>query len=305
MTPRGKTLIRVAGLALMLAALVFVGREIAQSWETLADWRPGTGGTLALVGLTAGYALALLLTTEAWHRIVTLWSPETRRWTYASFLATAIAKYVPGNVVHLLGRALWLRGRGLSDRALGEATLLELAAAPIGAGVALGALALLLTPPGGAAWPLTLAADLAPFGPPALGLAGVLGALLLRRFRPDWPLGRLLSIVALWSVFMGLLGTVFWAVLTLLAPVPWALAATAGVAGWLVGYLTPGAPGGIGTREATLILLLGSTTPEGTAVLAAALFRLVTVAGDALAFAGGYLALDRYRRPENLPDSVA
>ncbi|MES9970924.1 MAG: hypothetical protein ABW092_12895, partial [Candidatus Thiodiazotropha sp.] len=51
---------------------------------------------------------------------------------------------------------------------------------------------------------------------------------------------------------------------------------------WSVGFLTPGAPSGIGIREAILILLLSPLAGEANALILALLFRLVTIAGDTL-----------------------
>jgi hypothetical protein len=49
---------------------------------------------------------------------------------------------------------------------------------------------------------------------------------------------------------------------------------------WIAGFLTPGAPGGIGIREATLTLLLTDVVPVDDALLAAVIFRLITIIGD-------------------------
>jgi uncharacterized membrane protein YbhN (UPF0104 family) len=57
-------------------------------------------------------------------------------------------------------------------------------------------------------------------------------------------------------------------------------------AAWLVGYITPGAPGG-GVRDAMLVILLSRVITQPQAILVALLFRIVTVSGDILYF---YLA---------------
>jgi len=57
---------------------------------------------------------------------------------------------------------------------------------------------------------------------------------------------------------------------------------------WVAGFVTPGAPAGLGVREA---LLVGGTAPlygPGTALAAALALRLVTVLGDGLAFLAGF-----------------
>ena len=46
----------------------------------------------------------------------------------------------------------------------------------------------------------------------------------------------------------------------------------------------PGAPGGLGIREAALVALLGATVGESTVLLAAVMFRMITTLGDSLFF---------------------
>jgi hypothetical protein len=58
---------------------------------------------------------------------------------------------------------------------------------------------------------------------------------------------------------------------------------------WLVGYLMPGAPGGIGVREAMMVLLLSPVFGVGVAVGLGVTLRLTTTIGDGIAFLIGVL----------------
>jgi len=58
---------------------------------------------------------------------------------------------------------------------------------------------------------------------------------------------------------------------------------------WLIGFVVPGAPGGIGVREATLILLLGSFVQEQELITLATMSRLVSVVAECLFFFEGVL----------------
>jgi hypothetical protein len=70
-------------------------------------------------------------------------------------------------------------------------------------------------------------------------------------------------------------------------------------AAWLAGFVTPGAPGGLGVREAILVMALEGTLGKGGALAAAALFRAATTLGDvalylaALVIRGNGRLLDR------------
>lgn len=56
------------------------------------------------------------------------------------------------------------------------------------------------------------------------------------------------------------------------------------VVSWFAGFITPGAPAGIGIREVVFFALLSGVITESSLLLAAVIFRLVTVIGDLFAF---------------------
>ena len=53
----------------------------------------------------------------------------------------------------------------------------------------------------------------------------------------------------------------------------------------MIGFLTPGAPSGIGIREALLVYFLGPELGAAQAIVIAALFRVATISGDLLFWA--------------------
>jgi hypothetical protein len=57
---------------------------------------------------------------------------------------------------------------------------------------------------------------------------------------------------------------------------------------WLLGLITPGAPGGLGVFEATAIVVLQSHFPSALVISAAALYRLISIIAES---AGALLAL--------------
>lgn len=285
---------RLAGLAVVAAALVFLGRELAAQWPALGAWRPSRGALATLAGLALVYAAALLLLAEGWHRIVGHYGPEPRARTVFAFTVSQVARYLPGNVAHLLGRALYLRGGPVGDGDLARATLAEIATTPAGALVVLAALAPLVDAAALGPWPGAARAGL--MAAPVLALAAwlVVGRLFPRLPGP----GALALPVALAAAFMGVLAGVFVAVMGLVAaPVgpagapPLATAATlaaAALVAWVAGYATPGAPGGLGAREAVLVLLLGPVSAPADLLLATVLLRVVTTLGELVCFAAGW-----------------
>lgn len=58
---------------------------------------------------------------------------------------------------------------------------------------------------------------------------------------------------------------------------------------WLAGYLTPGAPGGLGVREVMMVLLLSPVLGNGPAVGLGVTLRLTTTVGDLVFFLLGIM----------------
>ena len=57
---------------------------------------------------------------------------------------------------------------------------------------------------------------------------------------------------------------------------------------WVLGFIVPGAPGGIGVREAILVLLLSPVIGDTVTLSAALIHRLISIIGD---FTGYMIAL--------------
>lgn len=57
---------------------------------------------------------------------------------------------------------------------------------------------------------------------------------------------------------------------------------------WIAGFITPGAPAGLGVREAIIVALLTHLIDEPQSLLVALIFRLVSIFGDILFFVFSY-----------------
>jgi uncharacterized membrane protein YbhN (UPF0104 family) len=60
-------------------------------------------------------------------------------------------------------------------------------------------------------------------------------------------------------------------------------------AAWTAGFLTPGAPGGLGVREAVLVALLVGPLGEGSALAVALAWRVATLGGEVIFFATSFV----------------
>lgn len=257
------------------------------------------------------YLVSQVLAARAWAGTLAVFSVRlaTGR-AETQLLVSQIGKYVPGNVAHLLGRLALARADGVAGPVAGIAMLVEIGLVLAAGGMVF--LAFLLFAPG-------LVRPLVPWKigisltGSAVALAGVMAAgigtgiwLLAGRIRRIWPLAALepveavkpLAIHAVNFILLGLsLVCVTEAIAvsgngTFLLPVPVFTIA------WVVGFLTPGAPGGIGVREGLIVLGLGMVIGEGAALTVALLHRVICVFGDLVIFAASSLCRQRLKTPE-------
>ena len=288
---RGRRLGRwLGGLALALS-FAFIGVRLGQggAWDLVRPrLEPLLLATLAGALL---YGLSGFLLSSAWRQILaTERPPGPARFYHAVYGRTQIAKYLPGNCFHFVGRQVLGRALAHSQAALALASMLE-AVLLVTAAMSL-ALPLALARLG--AWSLVLLATAAA----ALALTFAASRLLPARFARGaassadrsvaLPATRLLRALALHVVFFaaagGLLGLLAAAAAgSAPAGAPGLLTCVGALAlAWAAGFVVPGAAAGIGVREAVLMIALdGALAPEAGAAVALAL-RLVTTAGDGI-----------------------
>ena len=129
----------------------------------------------------------------------------------------------------------------------------------------------------------------------AILTAVIAGALTLRRYGLFDPLARVglrnvLVVVLILSAAFVLLGGSLHLVATISEPPgapPLLLSVVVFAVAWVVGLITPGAPGGLGVRESIITLGLGTVIGAPAALTAALLHRAVSVTGDVIAFGLG------------------
>ena len=288
---RGRRLGRwLGGLALALS-FAFIGVRLWQggAWDLV---RPRL--ELLLLATLAGallYGLSGFLLSAAWRQILAIERPPGPAARYhAVYGRTQIAKYLPGNCFHFVGRQVLGRALAHSQAALALASLLE---AVLLVAVAM-SLALPLALARLGAWSLILLAGAAA----ALALTFAAPRLLPARFGRGagssadrsvaLPAARLLRAVPLYVAFFATAGGLLWLLAAAAAgsspagaPGPLTCVGALALA-WAAGFVVPGAAAGIGVREAVLMIALdGALAPEAGAAVALAL-RLVTTAGDGI-----------------------
>ncbi len=293
---------RSIGVALTLTALAFVGWRFSETdvmnnpaWSDPRLWlRTATAGVL--------YGASLLAVALGWWLIVrgsgagALLPLGTGLRLYG---ISQLFKYLPSNMLHYVGRHAMLNRLGISHSAaalgaFGELALLLAAALLVAAAAAPAALVI----PGSAVAILLGAALLVLFGLAAIRptllaeslsrLGGIAATLQGRGLRVSAA-----ASFACYILFFLASGAVF----TFLASSvgPWngshALLLVSIWAGcWALGFVTPGAPAGLGVREALLIAALTAAGGGDGAGVVAVAMRIATMVGDIVLAAAGALA---------------
>jgi uncharacterized membrane protein YbhN (UPF0104 family) len=288
-------LLRLLTAVLGLAAGLWVMWTLAGDGEAVR--RLATGQLLGWLALGAlAYAALTVVLAAAWWWLCRLYAQQPRLLTaYTIWARSQIAKYLPGNVFHYVGRQLLGRRAGLSHATLVGSAILETVSLILAAtllalhraasgewGSALlpagFALVFLACFPAAERWIRRRLARESDSSLPAPG------ALRLSRFLGPTVLLHLSFLLGTGGILLGLL----------MAggnhpDVDPRRVITAYAVAWLAGTLMPGAPAGMGVREMVLTLELEPVLgPAHAAALALAL-RLVTTAGDLITALLGHL----------------
>lgn len=305
-----RLLVAIACIGFLSAQVGDVSRQMS-----LVEWLPTSAIVSACLAAPVFAATAWLL-AFAWQILLRARGQDAPLLTLARTLfLTQPAKYLPGNLGHHIGRV------GLARRSLqvpmgdGIASLMQEAA--------LLCLAALLT--------TLVCVVLQPWSIPALAavgredqgpwlLAGVIGAGLLalavvnvvrashrlpnlRGLRwalntaPSWPTTMRTSPIYMGASLLNGAGLLLLALPLLESPEGLLLPFTAAYAlAWVIGFVVPGAPGGLGVREAALVFLLDGVLAQETVLAIALMSRLSLTLADALIFLWG-LALPKPPQP--------
>ena len=277
--PEWKT---AAKWAWVLLVAVFAGyyavtrHELIQESFARLGWLPVLGAGLGIV-------LAKLTLVEN-MRLAARRSGERLPLSacFCIYNLTQLAKYVPGSVWQFVSRIAILRERGWSVSSIRDSILAEHAWV-LATALVFGGLFVVLSD---RAWLMReFGSTVPPFVWVLSGLAGLAvlvgaGSSAGRRLL-SWawslrPGGRAIAVLFAAWVF---LGTAFWVTLVPFSagPVPWAYVVGVYCLAYLVGFLVPFAPAGLGAREAVLVAGAGPLVGVELAIFLAAVNRILYV----------------------------
>lgn len=302
-------LARVFGFVVVAGSLVIVGKKIVATdlWALSGVSIPLTF-VLSLFAALA-YAANSFLLSAAWRRLLS-WFGENQvpaGVCHHIYARTQIARYLPGNVFHVANRHLLGRKARMRHTALAAATVCEI----VGVLIAAGVIALLGVGARGntSVWFsfLVLVSVLcfllmAPFAINAFLRKLGLDRRLQLPHRGSWPAARsLFAVLLLYAAFFLNTGFIVVATRCVVAGVPTFKEALAVITvfalSWVAGFVTPGAPAGMGVREATMVVSLEPMLGDGLSLLVTFAFRLITTLGDLLFFLSSFVLRSPHKPP--------
>jgi len=289
-----KRLASLISIGFTLASLAFLSFSLYRQFDAIRVIRWEATDFLAGVAATGLSLIFFLLLAFSWAFMLEEGIPRRRYVSLAVsvYARTSVLKYVPGNVFHYIGRNLAGHVHGPSHLRLASATFLEIFYSLIST-VLLSSIVFSIV-----SGPL-----------PQIVFRVSAGATLIIAlaflFRPQF-VTRLLNILpipipdiklfenaglalvcslAAFIAAMASAGILSLSILPLEVSVM--SAAAYFVVAWLAGFIIPGAPGGLGVREAILVVLLTPVAGEAEALAFALAMRLATTVGDVLLFCVG------------------
>jgi hypothetical protein len=273
LTRRG---LHVAGSGLALAGVLFVGFRLHAYWLLIDVSRTTRTQWSAIAVLSALYCAANCLLALAWWHLLNHFEVAQSRLDAIRIYGIAnLAKYIPGNIFHLAGRQALGMSAGIPASILTKSIVWEFGLIAVSGTVFIANILPRLFP--GFAQQAGISLSL---------LSAVLIASCLGKFFGRQPMAAFL----MQTLFLFFSGVVFFVVILLLdtsgrlAANVFVPIVTGYIAAWLVGFVTPGAPAGVGVREIILMFLLKDIIPGENLLLAVLFGRLITVAGDLLFF---------------------
>lgn len=271
-----KDLSYIIGAGLTLVSLLFVGIKLYAYSDSISFSQYSAGVWMGVLVLSVAYFAANFCLVWAWkdimrHLGVTLGS----RLTIELYGISQLGKYIPGNIFHLVGRQALSMAAGLPGKPVLRSTAWEL-----GIGAVAGAVFCPLA--------LPILFPTLPFfsGCLLFGAGAGLCWYLLKHFGSK----VLASAYLQRGAFLAITGILFVILYQCISPelqdiFQYVLLAIIYIVAWFIGFVTPGAPAGLGIREAVMLLLAGYRFSEADMLMTVLLCRVISTLGDIFFFA--------------------
>ena len=294
-----KQVINIIGFIIILAAFVFIIKTLLSfdiEWSTLLYPR-----YILLISLSVFIMIfGLLINTYCWRLLLSFLSKKKSDFkpVFNIYTKSNLGKYLPGNVGHYAGRQFFGISLGLRQSQLALASVLEILYNVLAAFL----LSIILS------WGKIF--ELIKIIFPSVNIILVIFAIFLTGIvfiiilyfiirKKEYFIELLLQIKTkeFWLLFLrcvilniinsfviGLALAFFINSGSSFAVANFQIIIAASVSSWLIGFITPGVPGGIGVREAVLAIMLAPFYPMEVVLIAGVFQRIAFIIGDVSAW---------------------
>ncbi len=288
----------VGNAVTVFAVFLIIKKLISYDLDYRIFLQPKT--TVIIFICLVAYIINVLLSTVPWIKMLEVVSGKKMPYTTTMFVnvRSNLFKYIPGNVFQYIGKNELALKCNIGHAQVAISTLLDVIVM-FSTSLLLGVLCIreyllvIVKKYVSAKYVIAIAAILL--------IIFIAAFLYIKRKKPALP-GEAIKIIrnknniksillcfAYYMVQNMWVGLIYVAVLLMISgkgisEIPFFLIIGANVISWAIGFITPGAPGGLGIREAVMIFITYGMFDESMITLTSVLYRVITVLGDAFAF---------------------
>lgn len=290
--------IKILGKLVSVLSIVFIVRAVyvlGFDFSAVENWGVFLGVTLLC---TIAKCITVFMSGNVWYEWLSFFSGEKdkRKEAICVYAKANIGKYLPGNVMHYVERNLFADKMGISQKKLAISTVMEVfslvtVALVIAVVFSFNQLEQALHQVLGENYGMIiLAVVLAGIAVVAVAvilfrkkLLGILKGYSIAEFVKTF-----LKNMVCYALVLGTLGAIMVVLYCYMGGQFTLESAKLIISGyiiaWVLGFIVPGAPGGIGVRELVITLLLSSVVGESLIVTLSVTHRLITIVGDFMAY---------------------
>jgi uncharacterized membrane protein YbhN (UPF0104 family) len=299
--------LKILGGLITITSFIFIIKILLAVNIDFNVIRKAKDNLLLLIILVFGCSVGLYLVAYGWSMLVKFIEPrKIANFNLASiYIKANIAKYLPGNVMNLIGRNVLAGKLGFKQISIATSTIMEI--------IIFGSTTMVLAFLFSITKLSYMVNIIKQYINYKLSLVVIiflilcfiiLGLYMLRN--NDKYVGKIkkyctmeflkltIKLIFLYGIYFIYLGIMLVIILKDVFYIPINLNNMLQVIGFFVlsyfiGYIVPGSPGGIGVREAVLILLLTNIVGGNLAVAAALMHRIITIIADLFLYCVNYL----------------
>lgn len=305
--------IKYIGYIITIAAFIFIGKSLISMDLDVRYITNPLSAVIFIILMSIGYAIMVYVSSYAWKSILEFINKDKIPFNEITgvYVKSNIAKYLPGNFMHFAGRNLLAGKLGFKQLDITFCSILEILMLVVTSFI-LSCIFAMRSLKSSIEYVLTKVNI-------SIVIAVILAVVLviaisiwfickrtkfLENYSHLFTKGFLKLLVKLFFIY-GLTLVVPGVFLLLCLKLILSAQVSAGaitiiifsyILSWVLGFIVPGAPGGVGIREALLIFILTPFYTNSIVLLAAVLLRIISTLGDLIAFITEPVIIKYYNR---------